>query len=281
MIFVRLTGGLGNQLFQYAAGRALALRRGTELRLDCRLLDGRENHNLFALDRFQIAKAAGKARLPPRRDQVAPYALWRAGLWPGPRPLRESRPFPDPRVLSAPDGVYLEGYFHSEAYFADQTAVLRRDLSHCTAPSGQTAQMLQTIAADRQAVSVHVRRGDYLLLQKYVICDADYYAQALAAIAGRTGIVPRAYVFSDDPDWASQKLDLGVEKIVIRHNGAAAAEDLRLMSACRHHVIANSTFSWWGAWLNTDPAKVVVAPKVWFAKDDARPELCPPEWVRL
>ncbi len=283
MIQVRLFGGLGNQLFQYAAGRALALRVGTELALDLRALDGWVSHAVYGLEAFAIKARVSGVALPPVRGGLA-YALWRAGLTKGPRLLREARSGFDARVLAAPDDSYLHGYFQSEAYFADQAAPLREELRHRSAAKGEGAVWLARIRQDGRAVSLHVRRGDYLAeADRQGICDAGYYARALQAVADAAGITPRVYVFSDDPVWAARNLSFGLETHVVSQGGSEdPAEDLRLMSACRHHIIANSTFSWWGAWLNPAAEKVVVAPARWTQRDGAVERgICPAGWLRV
>lgn len=287
MIFVRLVGGLGNQLFQYACARALALRHGVEVVLDTRELARGAAHAVFGLDRFDISARIGEqGELPPARGRMIPYALWRAGLM-RPRFVRERGLGLNPNVLAAADGCYLHGYFQSEGYFRDQAEVIRDDLRILAAPEGENARWLERIGAEPRAVSLHVRRGDYVGSAKgaavHGTCDAAYYARAVAAIRERAQIDPLLFVFSDDPVWARDNLRPGAEMVVLDHNAASAAvEDLRLMGACRHHIIANSSFSWWGAWRNPSPDKVVVAPARWFA--DPRmdnPDICPPEWLRV
>lgn len=279
MIFARLNGGLGNQLFQYAAGRAASLRAGVDLALDLRALDGRVGHAVYGLDKFAIAARVEGVAMPPPRGGVA-YALWRAGLSGGPRFLRERGGF-DARVLRARSGTYLHGYFQTEDYFADQAGALRQDLCFQAEAEGEVAEWLSVIAEDTHAVSLHVRRGDYLAeAQRGGICDAGYYRRALGEVAARIGAGPNVYVFSDDPAWARENLSFAQGRVVSSGGGRHPAEELRLMAACRHHVIANSTFSWWGAWLNPSAAKVVVAPKRWTL-DGAHDAICPTSWLRV
>lgn len=287
MIHMRLVGGLGNQLFQYACGRAVALRHGTELVLDTRELSRGAAHAVFGLDHFAIrARMGGSADLPPPRSRVLAYGLWRAGFM-APRFLRERGLGVNPAVLAAGDGTYLHGYFQSEAYFRDVVPQIRPELEIVTPPSDDNLRWASRIAGDDRAVSLHVRRGDYVASAKgqqvHGTCDADYYARAVAAIRARAGIDPRLYVFSDDPHWARDNLALDAETVVLDHNPpGAAVEDMRLMGVCRHHIIANSSFSWWGAWRNPSAGKVVVAPVRWFADPKLHnPDICPPEWLRV
>lgn len=287
MIQVRLVGGLGNQLFQYACARALSLRLGAEVVLDLRELSRGAAHAVYGLHHFAVRARIGTPdELPPARSRILPYALWRTGLV-RPRFLRERGLGLNPAVLSALDGTYLHGYFQSEGYFRDAREVIRTELEIIAPPSTENRIWIDRIGADERAVSLHVRRGDYAADSKgqavHGTCDATYYARAVEALRARAGILPRLYVFSDDPAWARDHLDLGAETVVLDHNPpSAAVEDLRLMGLCRHHVIANSSFSWWGAWRNPSPDKVVVAPERWFA-DPAlhNPDICPDDWLRV
>ena len=128
-----------------------------------------------------------------------------------------------------------------------------------------------------------MRRGDYLKSGAYAVCSGEYYRAALQMVSQKAGITPTAFVFSDDPAWARDNLDLPCAKVVVDFNGRDTDyEDLRLMSLCRHNIIANSSFSWWGAWLNTHPGKVVAAPSRWFADGHLRnPDILPDGWLAL
>ena len=287
MIYIRLVGGLGNQLFQYACARAVALRRGVGLVLDLRDLSRGAAHATFGLDQFAISANVGQVSdLPPARDKPIRYTLWRAGAM-RPSFLRERGLGLNPAVLGASDDSYLHGYFQSERYFRDVAATIREDLRITAVPKGENARWLDQIRSEPRAVSLHVRRGDFVESAKgqaaHGTCDVAYYQQAVAAIRDRTGIDPLLFVFSDDPAWARDNLKAGAEMVVLGHNPpAAAVEDMRLMGTCRHHVIANSSFSWWGAWRNPHPDKIVVAPSRWFADPKLdNPDICPPEWLRI
>lgn len=286
MIYARLFGGLGNQLFQYATARALALRIGSRIGLDLRYLPPSPDHLSYALHHFAVEAEINPPGLPPHRSQTLRHLAWRTGLG-SPRFLRERGLGVNPAVLKAADGTYLHGYFQSETYFADHIPQLRQELRIVTPPDARNAEWLERIKGDPQAVSVHLRRGDYVALAKagetHGTCDAAYFARAFAYLRSQTGITPRAYVFSDDPEWVRANLCLDAEMEVVGHNGPTAHyEDLRLMSTCRHHVIANSTFSWWGAWLDARQDKIVIAPQRWFATTRLmNPDILPGAWVRL
>lgn len=288
MIYVRLYGGLGNQLFQYATARSVARTRGVEVGLDRRYLTGGPAHLAYALHPFAVHADIDPVCLPPYKGTaLGRYLLWRCHLWPGPHFTRERGLGVNPEILVAEDDTYLHGYFQSERYFADHVEGLREELRIVTPPKGQNAEWIDRIGADERAVSVHLRRGDYLQGRKttgtHASCDEAYYRSALRQVSERTGLEVRAYVFSDDPQWAQDNLALGVETVILGHNGILDAhEDLRLMALCRHHVIANSTFSWWGAWLDARSGSVTVAPKRWFANGQlSNPDILPDRWVAV
>lgn len=280
----RLFGGLGNQLFQYATGRAVALRAGTDHLLDTRDTDARGGHCRYALSHFRVtSQVAGDDALPPGRATPLRYLLWRH-FGTSPRFHRERGLGFDDTVLSLRGEVYLHGYFQSEKYFSDVAQTIRKELEFATEPSAENARWLDRIAGSR-SVSLHVRRGDYLQAgsDTYAVCSADYYRRAIETVAARLDGDPEVFVFSDDPAWARANMALGYETHFSDHNDASKHyEDMRLISHCRHNITANSTFSWWGAWLNANPDKIVVAPKDWFGSGGAtNPDIVPQSWIGL
>ena len=286
MIYVRLLGGLGNQLFQYAAARALALRNGSSVGLDLRSLPPPPHHLSYALHHFAVQAETEPPGLPPERTTPLRYMIWRTGLG-SPHFLRERGLHVNLPVLRASDDTYLHGYFQSESYFADHLKQLRQELRIVTPPDLRNSEWLERITGDPQSLSVHIRRGDYVAVGKasntHGTCDAAYYSRAITHLRMMTGGDVRAYVFSDDPAWVKANLSLDAEMEVVGHNGPTAHyEDLRLMSACRYHIIANSTFSWWGAWLDDRQDKAVIAPQRWFATNGpSNPDILPADWVRV
>jgi hypothetical protein len=280
MIVARLFGGLGNQLFQYAAGRALADHLGCGLALDPRYLG---NARACGMGHFAQARYLSDVPLPPAKsDGLLRYGLWRL-FGRDPRFHRERGLGFDPDFFDLPDGTYLHGYWQSERYFAAIADRLRDDLAFTTPLNPANADMAARIDAAPCAVSVHVRRGDYLVSGSYAACPPDYYRQAIDRLTGDLGAPLTCFVFSNDPAWARDNLDLGAEQVVVDINDERhGAFDMHLMSRCAHHVIANSTFSWWGAWLDPGPDKRVIAPANWFGTTKlSNPDLIPPGWARL
>lgn len=283
MIVSRLLGGLGNQLFQYAAGRALADHLGTDLALDRRYVQRAGSARGDGFAHFGNARFIAADTLPPARmDGLLRYALWR---WFGrhPRFHREAGLGYNAGFFDLPDDTYLHGYWQSPRYFGASAGRLRDDLAITTPFDAPNREMAARIAAAPVAVSVHVRRGDYVGDGAFATCTPEYYRAAVGHIAARLGQPLSCFVFSNDPAWARGHLALGHQTVVVDLNGEDAGHfDLHLQSLCAHNIIANSTFSWWGAWLNPSPGKIVIAPKAWFGPGKpANPDLCPPDWLRL
>ena len=282
-IFVKLMGGLGNQLFQYAAGRAVAIRNDSELLLDTRFY-ATNGSRLYALDHFCInAKIATISLLPPPDTSRLRYKLWRK-LGRRPRYVRESGFALNVNVLALGSECYLDGYFQSEGYFADVANNVRSELAFRDSPSVLSGEMLCSIASEN-AVALHVRRGDYLNYgpEYHPVLGQSYYDSALDYIAERVDR-PVIHIFSDCPNWVRDNLQFEFPTVIHDQNQAAnhCHEDLRLMSACSHNIIANSTFSWWGAWLNPNPDKIVITPSTWFGERlPPTPDIVPSTWHRI
>lgn len=286
MIVSRLIGGLGNQMFQYAAGRALAERRGVPFRIDRRAFAEYKDH-AFGLDCFLAElKDAPVDQLPGAVNESRLNRILRP-LMRAPVRVYTERAFTyDPEVAHLPDGTYLDGYWQGEKYFQHCAAKIRADFTVRHAPTDENQRWLERIAGSN-SVSLHVRRGDYVTNPSaaavHGTCDLDYYRRAVEHVREASGADPAIFVFSDDPDWVAANLKLSYDTHLVRNNDAARNyEDLRLMTACRHHVIANSSFSWWGAWLDPRPDAITIAPRRWFVAEKPDPrDLVPERWARL
>ncbi|MDX2483272.1 MAG: alpha-1,2-fucosyltransferase [Pseudodonghicola sp.] len=279
MIITRLHGRLGNQMFQYAAARSLALRLGVPVALDTR---GALRRGEGVLTRvFDLPLAAPDALPPDRAERPLPYALWRM-FGRAPRFRRERGLGYNPAFETWDDGSYLHGYWQSERYFSPIAEEIRRAFTFPAALSTQNAEMAARIN-EGLAISLHVRRGDYLTFDAHTVCDETYYTKALERLLDGLSGTPTVFVFSDDPDWAKANLPLPVEKVVVDFNGPEADfEDMRLMSLCRHNIIGNSSFSWWAAWLNVHDDKRVAGPVQWFGNPKLNnPDILPPDWLRI
>ncbi len=272
-------------MFQYACGRALALRNETELVLDSRDFVAGPGQKP-GLHHLNIVSDTGTARgWPPKKKQRIAYLIWRTLKLP-PRIVRQKGDGFVPSIVRETGSLWLQGYWQSERFFEDFADQIRIELSVKTEPDDTNRAILAQLE-NTPAVSLHIRRGDYVSNPKanavHGTCSLEYYKKAAMLVAEKMPVEPVFYVFSDEPEWAKSNLALPFEVKIMDHNdGAHNYEDLRLMSACQHHIIANSSFSWWGAWLNASREKVVVAPAVWFAdKSVSNPDIIPESWVRL
>lgn len=279
MITARLHGRLGNQMFQYAAARALAVHLQTNVALDSREAEKRGEGVLTRV--FDLPLSPAEVLPPLKQKNPLRYALWR-GLGLAPRFQREQGLGYNPGFAKWGDGTYLHGYWQSEKYFAESADLIRQDFAFPTFSNSQNAEMAARITEDT-AISLHVRRGDYVALAAHVLCDQAYYEAALARVLEGLEGTPTVYVFSDDPDWAKTNLPLPCNKVVVDFNGPETDfEDMRLMSLCQHNIIGNSSFSWWAAWLNANPQKRVAGPANWFGDPKLNnPDILPADWLRI
>jgi hypothetical protein len=286
MIIIKIMGGLGNQMFQYSLGRHLSIKNKTELRFDTSFYMT-SNDRKFLLDKFNtkgsVASPEEVAKLKP--NDVFSKLIIKYFPSASKHFIKEKSYEFDGKILSAPDNIYVEGYFPSEKYFRDIENIIREDLMvrNGLGTAGQT--MMKTISEDCPTVSLHIRRGDYVTNEKFNrahgLCPISYYENAITLIGQRL-TNPHYIIFSDDIPWTKENLKLDVPHTFVDDGSIPDYEELILMSSCDNHIIANSTFSWWGAWLNPKSDKIVVAPKVWFAdpKLDAK-DLIPKSWLRI
>lgn len=290
MITVRLQGGLGNQLFQYAAARTLAHHHNTSVGFDLSALGGTPAASIITPRSYELSAFGIDPIQPPWLYSLS-YGLKATPLpkplrslvrrWYQPTEYREKSFDFDPDFMSATSAnTYLTGYFQSERYFENIRDSLRRELKFII-----VTQCLPTSESTHGSlVSLHIRRGDYVTNPVHNLCSMEYYEKATTYLAKRVGNI-HLMVFSDDQPWAQQHVQLPYPATFVEENNDTNSfQDMHLMSRCQHHIIANSSFSWWGAWLNPDPNKLVVAPKRWLAHENEitwSAARTPAEWVRL
>ena len=280
MIYSRIRGGLGNQLFQYSVARSLADQLGVNLGLDIREYSGLSNFQM-GLSNFNI-----RAILNPdglirhKKDGKILFALENLA---GKHKHVYYEPFLsfDKNVLSKQDGTFLKGYWQSEKYFKNKNKIME-DLAIVKSPTAKNVQTKAKIEGCN-SISLHIRRGDYVSNSTHGTCDLAYYSKAVKFFIDKYGSNFEIFAFSDDPSWVQKNLELPVKINFISNNSSDNSyEDLRLMSYCMHNIIANSTFSWWGAWLNKNPKKCVIAQKQWFANSKIEnKDITPQNWLRI
>jgi len=289
MIIVQIIGGLGNQMFQYAMGRSLSIRNNTELKLDISSFEDFYKLHKFGLDKFNIqAKIAtkeeideyiypkGMKRIIRSIDRCKPYYK---------RQLVAEQAFPfDQNIFEINHDTYIKGYWASEKYFKSLEDIIRSDLSVKDTPDYENASLAEEIK-NVESVSIHIRRGDYISDPQtnkiHGLCSLDYYYSAIEDIIKKVKD-PYFFVFSNDPKWVKENFSISYPLKLVTINGPEKNyEDIRLMSLCKHHIIANSTFSWWGAWLSTNEDKQIYSPKKWYNVDYDIKDLLPDSWFKV
>lgn len=279
---VQIQGGLGNQMFQYAFMRALSLKYNFKAMLDI---------SYFYIDKFSDpAIAVRKFLLDNYNIQLGIADINVIRQYGFHIPILN-------RVFETPNcaGKYLDflqkerngskyfiGYFQTEKYFKEYRDVILKDFELKIPLDAKNLQLLSQIK-DTNSVSIHIRRGDYLKLQHiYQICSPEYYYEAINFISQRIEN-PHFYIFSDDMDWVKNNLKIAYPHTFVDINSENnCCFDLELMKNCKHNIIANSTFSWWGAWLNENSDKIVISPKQWCCTDEIHMDdiICD-DWIRI
>ncbi len=294
MIIVRLKGGLGNQMFQYAMGRTIALRHGTTLRFDLQDI-ATDEARAYGLPVWRIAgEPVSRMNVLRMRvlDQMSRKLRPSAPYYKHPVIVEREFPF-DCNLLEAKRDCWLFGNWQSEKYFEAVAGQIRADFTSASEISATSrAVEREILASGNRSVFLHIRRADYVHylpnLLAHGSCSVEYYLRAADLIAQQVSD-PCFFAFSDEPEWVRENLRLPYRTAIVSHNKpgngfhvGSEHEDLWLMSRCRHAVLANSSFSWWGAWLNSERERMVIAPKRWFGAlgHDTR-DLIPTRWIRL
>lgn len=292
MITVNLTGGLGNQLFQYALGKYLSMKLNAELVIDDTFYKNQPagvTPRRYELDMFntemRIVTDLERRCLKRYTNRYLRYLQKYIAL---PGRFKYVREPLDRLLLEVRDysgDLLLDGYWQSERYFAGVEDVIRKDLTPSFAPSEQD-ERIKLAMQNTTSVSLHVRRGDYVTNAHanawHGVCGLDYYQNAMSSVESRIEN-PHYFVFSDDMAWVKANLRINQPVTYVSHNDeSTAVNDLMLMASCQHHIIANSSFSWWGAWLGNDKQKLVIRPSQWSAKQPHLDQsVCPDEWLAM
>jgi glycosyl transferase family 11 len=305
MIIIKLIGGLGNQMFQYACAFALAKRINTDFALDlCHFKSA--GSRKFSLQQWNITKnqkllstlltsylfSYGPSFSNQRRIRhrlvgillsqilTIKYSKWKFIC------EKQFGHFQNlSSLIKEERGIFLSGYWQSEKYFVDIEKSILRIFTPSQNLSLEDQILSKGMRNNRGSVSVHIRCGDYLhnldTWKLHYVCTPGYYQEAFNLIEGK--IYPRKphlYIFSDDPQWVKGHIEIPYGHTFVSNRERIEAHEITLMSKCHHHIIANSTFSWWGAWLNRDPKKVVIAPPRWSNDSNTTPDIIPKEWMK-
>ncbi len=293
MIIIKLTGGLGNQLFQYGFGRYLSEKFNSELKFDVQTINDSANftNRSFGLENFNI-----KVNLATSSD-ISTLKYFSEGLFGRiERKLIQNVPFLNPKYMvqssndyktnikNIRDNCYYDGYWQSEKYFKPIETILKTELQYTAVLNDKNALLLTDII-NNESISVHIRRGDYLSIKVngklFAVCSDDYYKQAINYFLNKND-KSIFYIFSDDVDWAKSNFN-GDSYLIVDNNANNPEIDLYLMSNCKHNIIANSSYSWWGAWLNRNSDKTIIAPKQWYRgkQNEMINDLIPSKWIKL
>lgn len=285
-LIVKFNGGLGNQMFQWAFARALEDKTGIQTFLDMTFFE--KNYSRpYELEIFKanVKKVEGF------------WANWKLNaIWKlrrqlegkkffGTKVIEEAHFEYDSSLFEVEPNTYIHGFFQSEKYFSKIENKIREDFQFKVQPDEANQRIIEKIQSTN-SLSLHIRRGDYVqkkrFQNKYSTCSLDYYKRAVELVVEKVQN-PVLFIFSDDKDWVKENLNFPYETVYVDNNsGSKSYEDLRLMSLCRHNIIANSSFSWWGAWLNNNKEKIVIAPQKWFNDEKiVQTDVIPENWIRL
>jgi len=281
MIIVKLRGGLGNQMFQYAIGRNLALKNNAKLKFDVTELE-QDKLRDYELNIFNISgSVASSYRLIFIRKfnkNIISKILGQNYFY-----IKQKDWYFNATILERKGNIYLDGYWQSENYFKDIRQIITKDFTIRCEPDERNKSMLKKIE-NSNSVCIHVRREDYIRNKKtkevHGICSSEYYYNAVKIIEKKVRNL-KFFVFSDDSQWTRENLKLKHPTIYVDiNNSEKNYEDLRLMSNCKHFIIANSSFGWWGAWLSNNPDKIICIPGKWFNSIDEG-DIVPKSWIRV
>lgn len=290
MIKVILSGGLGNQMFEYAAGRALSIHHNTELSIDLYLLKKKTKATTrhYELSVFDIKppirtsilnKIAVKVFGTMHSKTIKKSFLNRLGIF-----RDEKAQYYDTKFANLPKDTTLFGYFQNENYFKEISRQLKVDFTFRTPLTGKNDKIRHKIEQEN-SVSIHIRRGDYINTNTNLpILDLSYYKKAIEYIISEIDN-PYFFIFSDGIEWVKINLDLSNlnHEFIDWNKNEHSYIDMQLMSLCKNNIIANSSFSWWAGWLNNNPDKMVIAPRKWYKGDTGiYPDgFLPKEWITL
>ncbi|PQJ77700.1 alpha-1,2-fucosyltransferase [Polaribacter porphyrae] len=267
MIIVRIIGGLGNQMFQYAYAKSLQTK-GYKTFIDTTGFRNYKLHGGYGLDLFKIDIENSL----PFTNFLSKIRLIKS--------LKEKSLLFNERLTKPSEDAYIKGYFQTEDYFKEIRAVLLKQFVLKKELSNSTISYLRDITIQKNSCSLHIRRGDYISNKKanevHGTCDLEYYKRAVKLMRSKFKDV-RFFIFSDDIDWV--KKNLKVQHATYINHKVIPHEDMHLMSLCKHNITANSSFSWWGAWLNQYENKVVIAPEKWFVSKEN--EVACNNWIQL
>lgn len=287
MIFSSIYGGLGNQMFQYAIGKSISTVGNVDFKIDTYKIN---NSNYisrdFSLSKFNISAEIAELSEVKKFHSSKYFDFIFGKLYQKNIKLSnkifEKKIFQfDEKMLSLRNG-YLDGYWQCFKYFEDIREILLKEFTLVDEMNSEN-RLIRDKINELNSVSIHVRRGDYVKDKKnnaiYNVFGLEYYQNAIDFITNKIDN-PHFFIFSDDFEWASKNLKIVNATYVNANSKGNPENDLILMANCKHNIIANSTFSWWGAWLNQNENKIVIAPKKWMSNVECLDGLYPVDWIK-
>lgn len=290
MIIVRISSGLGNQMFQYAMAKALAKKLNVEVKFDINSFKDNYIGRKFQLDffktEFQIATEEEINSLIKKKSKM-PGILRK--IFSKPKyfssEYKEKQNFIfDPDLFKVKDNTYIQGYWQHEKYFINIQNQIVNDFTLRNEFNDINLDFLEKIQ-NTNSISIHVRCDDYIhnpvIRNSFNVCGLDYYQKAINCITEKVSN-PHFFVFSDDIPWAKENLTTNYPITYVDCNDNTPYFDMILMSKCKYNIIPNSSFSWWAAWLNKNPEKIVIAPKIWKNTENAHQiDIVPESWIKI
>ena len=288
MIITKLKGGLGNQMFQYATGLALSISKNEELKMDATGYDDPRYVNANTPRKYRLFPFNISGSLATKEEVKKykyPYGIVSKGLRFFSHKILRRYYIDYDLSFFKKNHQYIEGYFQSEKNFFEVKDKVRQEFTLKKEFESEIFLAEKNKIDKNKSVSVHIRRGDYVSDKSansyFGTCSLEYYQKAIEMIKSKID-APIFYFFSDDIAWVKQEFGEKENFYFISNPKLEDYEELTLMSFCVNNIIANSSFSWWGAWLNTNPNKIVIAPKKWVnAEPDPQPNIVPESWIRM
>ena len=282
-----MIGGLGNQMFQYAYARALQ-KKGYEIKIDISAFNNYKLHGGYQLDKYNISlkKTTIEETRSLHKSDIISRVLKILCLRKD-EIIKEKSLLVSNDLLNVDDNTYVDGYFQSEKYFLAIRKEIVKEFTIKGSLTNYTKLVEKWIQDEDNAVSLHVRRGDYISNKKANVvhgtCSMKYYQNAIKMLNSKLHN-NKYFIFSDDIKWCKENLKMNNAIYVDNEEKRIPHEDIYLMSLCSHNIIANSSFSWWGGWLNSNLEKIVVAPTKWFGNEKTNRNTCdliPSKWIRM
>lgn len=286
MIIVKLKGGLGNQMFQFAAAKRLAVKHTVPLKFDMSFLDTEPENERYTKREFELDKFNINIEIASEKEiQAIKKQRWKniiTPIW-----IKERKRDCYKQLVRAGKCCYLDGYFQSEKFFVDISDRINNELTFKNRLLGVEWGEIKEKITNSNSISLHFRRGDYVTNPNanifHGVCSMDYYQKAVKAIAEKTEH-PHFFIFSDDIQWVMGNFSINFPTVFVEKKEEDLHSDFQLMSLCKHNIIANSSYSWWAAWLNKHKNKIVIAPEKWYADADKQKnlnDLIPSKWITI